>query len=230
MRGLPDHTSLSVLSLRSMCPEPRRTARSGHLCSFLTGTSFGFNSAAYSCPASCPNCKSHHSYLPSCSLSGQKESVVCVLRMSPPSIFHIPGGPSPSFTDEEDPGSAILNILSSVLLQDEAQATSTMYDPQLLSDDLCGCVCFSLGHSWPWTVSSGPGTTCTATQSCLCPHFLHGPTNALATRGWFPVQMIIRQSRAAPSSFSFQRHQGSGSEWIYAALLFCSHPVLEELC
>ena len=48
---------------------------------------------------------------------GRKESVICVLHMSRPSIFHIPGGSSPSFTDDEDPDSAILNILSSVLLQ-----------------------------------------------------------------------------------------------------------------
>ena len=214
-----------------MCPEPRRTTRREQLCSFLTGTSFGFNSAAYSCPASCPNCKRHHSYLPSCSLSGQKESVICVLHMSPPSIFHIPEGSSPSFTDEEDPGSAILNILSSVLLQDEAQATSTMYDPQLLSDDLCGCVCFSLGHSWPWTVSSGPGTTCTATQSCLCPHFLHGPTNTLCNWRVVPCPDDHQAKQSCSLLFLLPKTPAvlavSGS---MQPLLFCSHPVLEELC
>lgn len=46
-----------------------------------------------------------------------------------------------------------------------------------------------------------------------------------ATRGWFPVHMLIRQSRAAPSSFSFQRHQRF---WQWVDL--CSLVVLLPSC
>ena len=74
-----------------MCPEPRRTTRREQLCSFLTGTSFGFNSAAYSCPASCPNCKRHHSY-PALLLTAQ-----WILAAPIPTRPGSPPAPSPPF-------------------------------------------------------------------------------------------------------------------------------------
>ena len=102
----PHSTECSeLLSLRNMCPEPRRTVRSGQLWSFLTGTSFRFNSAASSSwPASCSTCKRPHRYLPSLSLSWWQKSVTCVWHMS-----------------EEDPGPAVLNILPSVPCKEKAQ-------------------------------------------------------------------------------------------------------------
>ena len=71
-----------------MCPEPRRTTRREQLCSFLTGTSFGFNSAAYSCPASCPNCKRHHSY-PALLLTIWAKGV-CDMCFAYVTSFHLP--------------------------------------------------------------------------------------------------------------------------------------------
>ena len=93
--------------------------RRGQLCSFLTGPSFRFNSASSSCPASCPTRKRPHNYLP-CSLSWQV-FVTRVLHISPPSIFHIPGGSSSSFTDEEGPDPASLSILPNVPCKEVAQ-------------------------------------------------------------------------------------------------------------
>lgn len=116
--------------------------------------------------------------------------------------------------------------------KDEAQATRTMlWSPTPLRWPLWMCVRLSLGHSWPWTVSSGSGTTCTVTQSCLCPHFLRGPANGLCNWRMVPCPDDHQAKQSCSLLLLLPKTPAvlavSGS---MQPLLFCSHPVLEELC
>lgn len=140
--------------------------------------------------------------------------------MSPPSIFHIPGGSSPSFTDDEDPDSAILNILSSVLLQ----GWGTGYKHHVWSPTPL---------RWPlWTCEIISGSLLALDSKFWVRDHMHShsvlPLSPLPTWTYqYPLQLeggsLSRWSSGKaellPPLSPSKDTSGSGGEWVYAALV-----------
>lgn len=94
------------------------------------------------------------------------------------------------------------------------------HDPPHLSEDLCRCVRSSLGHSSPWTVSSGSGDhmhrssglplSPFPTWTYPCPWQLED--GSLFRHSLGKAELLFPLSPSTDTS-------ASGSQWIYAALV-----------